>query len=538
MHRAPSVAPTTEERSKPKVLTFSVAAAQGTTNMGDWLVTPQTPILRRRNGTLGVHLELYPNDAEYVLLHNGTGTFRYRSGRHAMVVSEGVEGTCAIVWSDASPPTLLALYHPQTRLTCFHPSGAARLLCDDEGYTSFSPTGAIIHTWRWSQPAPAAIRLAEGIRARVLGPTDIQLVVALHALPARVHLVGMGCAVVPGNACSTSSVPADTALARATSRVDAALQQLCEAVDAVHAGQPLLPPRLSTVEFSQIVVTTAPPSQRASMVTGPAPTPSNPAPHPPLVSQSSRVFSVSLPSPTSAPLATPSVAPPPLLTRPTPSSHPVGSRASLSSTSIHSSVPDSLGSRPPLRRRAVSSAPALRFEARSEARPPALCPARLAASRGLTLGPGPWGGGVPDLGRVCLCTTRRVPLLPAHVYDAFLRAVPPTQLVLVLGPDPPPDLEAAVEGEYRIQHRSRAQPCAHASVDAFRIVRHPGSPAPLLAAARGAMLMYYGGRLVFAGAVLDGRGCTPEHLRRQMVRTRRAAEQGFELPHDLGTSPR
>jgi hypothetical protein len=51
-------------------------------------------------------------------------------------------GTCAIVWSDASPPTLLALYHPQTRLTCFHPSGAARLLCDDEGYTSFSPTGS------------------------------------------------------------------------------------------------------------------------------------------------------------------------------------------------------------------------------------------------------------------------------------------------------------------------------------------------------------------------------------------------------------
>jgi hypothetical protein len=109
--------------------------------------------------------------------------------------------------------------------------------------------GAIIHTWRWSQPAPAAIRLAEGIRARVLGPTDIQLVVALHALPARVHLVGMGCAVVPGNPCSSSPVPADTALARATSRVDAALQQLCEAVDAVVRVLALHSPRSLVVNF-------------------------------------------------------------------------------------------------------------------------------------------------------------------------------------------------------------------------------------------------------------------------------------------------
>lgn len=120
--------------------------------------------------------------------------------------------------------------------------------------------------------------------------------------------------------------------------------------------------------------------------------------------------------------------------------------------------------------------------------------------------------------------------------------MPPTQLILVYLPGPtsphtPSVLEATLNLAYEDQHRSRAQPCAHASSDDYRIVRHPHTPGLAFAGVPDCLLIYCNQRLVFANHILDGHGCQAHDLASQLRRSRRDAEQGLQLPADFQMRP-
>ena len=155
-----------------------------------------------------------------------------------------------------------------------------------------------------------------------------------------------------------------------------------------------------------------------------------------------------------------------------------------------------------------------------------ICPSNFSSSRT------PCMSGL-DLARACHCDPRHIPTLPSSHFKAFLEAVSPTQLVLAYVPGAPrTPLEVSLTQLYEHTHRGRAHPCAHASVDPFRIVLLGAGCNPPLGNCGNTLLIYMNARLVFAGKELDGKGCSLGDLMRQLQRTRRDALRGFCLPQD------
>eukprot|EP00048_Salpingoeca_helianthica_P007313 m.108883 g.108883 ORF g.108883 m.108883 type:complete len:732 (+) comp14292_c0_seq4:493-2688(+) len=179
--------------------------------------------------------------------------------------------------------------------------------------------------------------------------------------------------------------------------------------------------------------------------------------------------------------------------------------------------------------RAVRSAPARAMSPFLSSPPPRregpdiVCPTRMAFAAG--------AGRM----RACLCDARRIPTLPAALARRFLERCfeqSPEQFILVYvaGPDDNP-MERVLLTHYSHQHACRAQPCAHATVDALRIVRAAGEGSTPCV---GRLLIYYQMRLVFSDTRLDGRGFTQSDFGNQLARTRRDARQGLALPAKYG----
>ena len=91
------------------------------------------------------------------------------------------------------------------------------------------------------------------------------------------------------------------------------------------------------------------------------------------------------------------------------------------------------------------------------------------------------------------------------------------------------DLEYTLNIVYDRLHRSRIQPCAHASVDEFRIVRICSARARA-----GYLCIYLDTRLLFVNNILDGFGVSEQNLLAQLQRTRNDAARGLELPAGFG----
>eukprot|EP00048_Salpingoeca_helianthica_P007314 m.108899 g.108899 ORF g.108899 m.108899 type:complete len:667 (+) comp14292_c0_seq5:493-2493(+) len=523
-------------RVPPRALSFSLSAAIGTP-MSEWIVPvseePDIPAIAPIN-----HVENHPSGTRFVLLHGGAGVFRYPSGSPCVVMSVCHLGVSAAIWEDAPSPALLATYNPATMLTCYHPNATCRFSSNATGYSMFDLDGTET-TAEWDSARTLALQLAPDVRVRSVGRAELELVLAFRALPARILLTARPPTVAaPAPAARPTSQPATPSLVRASFSVTPiASTTIFVAATATPSALPPSLPLPAIAAPAAPAPLTAPPTPAASAHhtstaqahTGPRESASGPAGS---GGDATLVF-----DPGTASLLLP--VDDPLLDR-------IRSRASTlvelinKEIVIESSPPTS-----PQRRltcfssptiasvirssRAVRSAPARAMSPFLSSPPPRregpdiVCPTRMAFAAG--------AGRM----RACLCDARRIPTLPAALARRFLERCfeqSPEQFILVYvaGPDDNP-MERVLLTHYSHQHACRAQPCAHATVDALRIVRAAGEGSTPCV---GRLLIYYQMRLVFSDTRLDGRGFTQSDFGNQLARTRRDARQGLALPAKYG----
>nr|XP_023668504.1 uncharacterized protein C3orf20 homolog isoform X4 [Paramormyrops kingsleyae]XP_023668505.1 uncharacterized protein C3orf20 homolog isoform X4 [Paramormyrops kingsleyae] len=157
--------------------------------------------------------------------------------------------------------------------------------------------------------------------------------------------------------------------------------------------------------------------------------------------------------------------------------------------------------------------------------------------------------------RLCPCSAHRMPLLTDLEYDAFVssQALRRQQILIVYvaaAQNPwSASAEAALEEMYRRRNKNRSMPCAQCYLDPFRMVKYtthatdsPSVSQPSLLQQRhnvapGMIMMYIGGKLLFADYITDDGRCSSEDLQKQMARTLEAYRRGHCLPPDYRFRP-
>ncbi|XP_048865587.1 uncharacterized protein C3orf20-like isoform X3 [Brienomyrus brachyistius] len=159
--------------------------------------------------------------------------------------------------------------------------------------------------------------------------------------------------------------------------------------------------------------------------------------------------------------------------------------------------------------------------------------------------------------RLCPCSAHCMPLLTDLEYDTFIssQALRRQQILIVCvaaAQNPrSASAEAALEEMYRRRNKNRSMPCAQCYsvflqcyLDPFRMVKYatyatdsPSVSQPSLLQQRhnvapGMIMMYIGGKLLFADYIADDGRCSSEDLQKQMARTLATYRRGHCLPPD------
>jgi len=160
----------------------------------------------------------------------------------------------------------------------------------------------------------------------------------------------------------------------------------------------------------------------------------------------------------------------------------------------------------------------------------------------------------------CRCDNRKVPYLTDVELDKYLSSLPKTQLVVlsIVASDlsstgsPSSTSLSSNEGDrilekmYRQLNKNRSIPCVQSRHDPYRLFRYSiasNSSRALLVSRHniinGMLMMYQGGRLLFADFIFDGYGNSKKDFMKQISRSRREALNGRFLPDDFrfGNNP-
>ncbi|CAL8261334.1 unnamed protein product [Merluccius merluccius] len=175
------------------------------------------------------------------------------------------------------------------------------------------------------------------------------------------------------------------------------------------------------------------------------------------------------------------------------------------------------------------------------------CPVLLRAT---VHGGGGWEGQARDGGlgrhrrRRCCCSSRLMPLVTDLEFDAFVRGQAARgEQVLVVCVSRPGGHDDTLERLHEQRSGNRSMPCVQCQMDPFRLVRYEVSAGRTSSARRsllqlrhnvspGMLLMYVGGKLLFADHISAGPRCSVRDLQRQVSTSRQDYKLGLSLPAD------
>ncbi|XP_033746339.1 uncharacterized protein LOC117331622 isoform X5 [Pecten maximus] len=155
---------------------------------------------------------------------------------------------------------------------------------------------------------------------------------------------------------------------------------------------------------------------------------------------------------------------------------------------------------------------------------------------------------------ICRCSRHVVPQIMDLEYDTFIQTeVPDGQIVVieVISSIFPYSTagEKMVEEIYTSCNRNRTKPCVQCRGDLFRLLQYDITTAaegsdhtqPLLLTRHnvvpGMFLMYLNGKLLFCDHIFNGYGNARKDFRKQIMKSRVQAMQGYSLPRDFRFSP-
>ncbi|XP_071170308.1 uncharacterized protein LOC143062443 isoform X4 [Mytilus galloprovincialis] len=154
----------------------------------------------------------------------------------------------------------------------------------------------------------------------------------------------------------------------------------------------------------------------------------------------------------------------------------------------------------------------------------------------------------------CRCSRHYIPQITDIEYDDFVSTEAPESQVIVISVISSlfPYVNSAedmLEEIYMNQNRNRTKPCVQGRNDTYRIFQYDINTAaegshhttPLLLTRHnvvpGMILMYMNGHLSFCDHIFNGYGNARRDFKKQVMKTRLQAMQGFALPRDFRFSP-
>lgn len=154
----------------------------------------------------------------------------------------------------------------------------------------------------------------------------------------------------------------------------------------------------------------------------------------------------------------------------------------------------------------------------------------------------------------CRCSRHYIPQIMDIEYDEFIQMeAPDTQIIVIavissLFPHTSSS-DQMIEEIYLSQNRNRTKPCVQSRTDMFRILQYDINSAsegsdhtqPLLLTRHnvvpGMFLIYLAGKLLFCDHIFNGYGNARKDFKKQLMKSRVEALQGFALPKDFRFSP-
>lgn len=154
----------------------------------------------------------------------------------------------------------------------------------------------------------------------------------------------------------------------------------------------------------------------------------------------------------------------------------------------------------------------------------------------------------------CRCSRHFIPQLTDIEFEEFVQIEASESQLIVISVISSlfPYVNAAedmLEEIYVNQNRNRTKPCVQGRSDTFRILQYDINTAaegsnhtqPLLLTRHnvvpGMILMYMAGKLLFCDHIFNGYGNARKDFKKQVMKTRLQAMQGFSLPKDFRFSP-
>ncbi|XP_062584054.1 uncharacterized protein LOC134245821 isoform X4 [Saccostrea cucullata] len=155
---------------------------------------------------------------------------------------------------------------------------------------------------------------------------------------------------------------------------------------------------------------------------------------------------------------------------------------------------------------------------------------------------------------MCRCSRHYIPQIMDIEYDEFIQIeAPESQLIVVavissMFPHTSTS-DQMIEEIYLSQNRNRTKPCVQSRTDLFRIFQYDINTAsegsdhtqPLLLTRHnvvpGMFLIYLNGKLLFCDHIFNGYGNARKDFKKQLMKSRVQALQGFSLPKDFKFSP-
>ncbi|XP_055999633.1 uncharacterized protein LOC125656907 isoform X4 [Ostrea edulis] len=154
----------------------------------------------------------------------------------------------------------------------------------------------------------------------------------------------------------------------------------------------------------------------------------------------------------------------------------------------------------------------------------------------------------------CRCSRHYIPQIMDIEYNEFIQIeAPDGQLIVIsvvssLFPHSSTS-DQMIEEIYLSQNRNRTKPCVQSRMDMFRILQYDINTAsegsnhtqPLLLTRHnvvpGMFLIYLAGKLLFCDHIFNGYGNARKDFKKQLMRSKVEALQGFSLPKDFRFSP-
>lgn len=154
----------------------------------------------------------------------------------------------------------------------------------------------------------------------------------------------------------------------------------------------------------------------------------------------------------------------------------------------------------------------------------------------------------------CRCSRHYIPQIMDIEYDEFIQMEAPDTQIIVIAVISSlfPHISSSdqmIEEIYLSQNRNRTKPCVQSRTDMFRILQYDINSAsegsdhtqPLLLTRHnvvpGMFLIYLAGKLLFCDHIFNGYGNARKDFKKQLMKSRVEALQGFSLPKDFRFSP-